>query len=74
MLTVIIIIIIIPQGVKKFNTANMKILPAPDIFGLVHLPKIYHNVILPSLAGLPKKGFPTDFLTEILYTLPKPLH
>ena len=32
-----------------------------------HISKIDHNVIFPSLAGPPNKGFPTDFLTPDQY-------
>jgi len=32
-----------------------------------HFSKIDHNVIFPSLAGLPNKGFPTDFLAPDHY-------
>jgi len=32
-----------------------------------NISKTDHNVILPSLAGLPNNGFPTDFLTPDHY-------
>jgi hypothetical protein len=39
-----------------------------------HLSKIDHYLILPSLAGLPNKGFPTDFFTKVPCAFPRLLY
>jgi hypothetical protein len=58
----------------KVDTANTKVLHWTWSIGFhspailrTYLLNIGHNVILPSLADLPNKGFPTDFLTPDYY-------
>jgi hypothetical protein len=74
MIIIVIIIIIIINGVKRLKAANLEVLRWTQSIWFCPPPHtIYHSVTFPSFAGSQNKGFPKDFLTEILYTFPKPL-